>query len=352
MSYDSRTLSDSEKRYAVIEKEALAIVWACEKYDYFINGIPIVIEADHKPLVQILQTKNIDTLTPRLQSFRLRLLTYDYKIKYVQGKNQAISDCLSRSPISSSEFSKTSDICQVFAENVIRSKPLSDKYLHKIIDHQNNDNVTKMLKEYAVNGWPTKKSISSIMNHYFEYRHDFSIVNDLLLKDTRIVIPQSLQSEILSLIHAGHQGITKCRRRANGTVWWIGLHVQIEKMVNECNVCIERRRSTTQQHFEEDFSERPWQKIAADLFKSKSGRWYLIVTDYFSRYFEVFALTSLTEEVVIQKIKILNSRYGLPDSVRTDNGPQFSGKQLKKLLNNIIFIMKPVVLITLNPMEK
>lgn len=43
ISYDSRTLTDSEKRYATIEKEVLAVTWACEKYDDYINGIRIMI---------------------------------------------------------------------------------------------------------------------------------------------------------------------------------------------------------------------------------------------------------------------------------------------------------------------
>lgn len=99
ISFDSRTLMESEKLYAPIEKEALAIAWACEKYDHFINVIHITIETDHKPLLQILKTKFIDTLTPRLQKSRIRLMKYSYDMKYVKGCNQQVSDCLSRAPI-------------------------------------------------------------------------------------------------------------------------------------------------------------------------------------------------------------------------------------------------------------
>lgn len=97
ISYNSRTLSESEKRYAPIELEALAITWACEKN--YINGIHVTIETDHKPWLHLLKTKAIDTLTPRLQKFRMRLMKYSYDIKYVKGSDQKVSDCLSRSPV-------------------------------------------------------------------------------------------------------------------------------------------------------------------------------------------------------------------------------------------------------------
>lgn len=73
IAYSSRTLISYENNYAVIEKEALAVTWACEKFEEFINGIPILIETDHKPLIQILSTKDVNALPIRLQKYRLRL---------------------------------------------------------------------------------------------------------------------------------------------------------------------------------------------------------------------------------------------------------------------------------------
>ena len=78
MSFTSRALSDTEKRYAKIEKEALAVTWASEKFQDFVLGKEFTIETDHKPLVPLLNTKNPDNLPPRVLRFRLRLARFNY----------------------------------------------------------------------------------------------------------------------------------------------------------------------------------------------------------------------------------------------------------------------------------
>ena len=74
VSYASRSMSETECRYAQIEKEALATTWACEK---FVLGMHFTIETDHKPLVPLLGEKNLDNLPPRILRFRLRLARFD-----------------------------------------------------------------------------------------------------------------------------------------------------------------------------------------------------------------------------------------------------------------------------------
>ncbi|CAG7732092.1 unnamed protein product [Allacma fusca] len=62
-------MSEAEKRYAQIEKECLAIAWACERFEYLVLGLTFKVETDHKPLLAILKTKHVDELSPRLQRF-------------------------------------------------------------------------------------------------------------------------------------------------------------------------------------------------------------------------------------------------------------------------------------------
>ena len=73
VAYASRSMSPTERRYAQIEKEALAVTWACEKFADYILGRRFQIKSDHKPLIPILSTKHLDNLPPRVLRFRLRL---------------------------------------------------------------------------------------------------------------------------------------------------------------------------------------------------------------------------------------------------------------------------------------
>ena len=53
----------------------------------------------------------------------------------------------------------------------------------------------------------------------------------LILKGSKLVIPQTLRGEILSQIHVGHMGIEKCRQREQEVVCWPGINQEIETMV-------------------------------------------------------------------------------------------------------------------------
>ena len=97
IAYTSRSLSETERRYAQIE-EALACTWACEKFSTYILRMKFLIEIDHKPLVPLLGTKHLDSLPPRVLRFCLCLARFDYTIVHVPGKLLYTADALSRSP--------------------------------------------------------------------------------------------------------------------------------------------------------------------------------------------------------------------------------------------------------------
>ena len=83
----SRALTSVEYRYAQIEKEALALTWACERFSDYIVGKSIIAETDHKPLVPLLTTRTLDEVPPRVQRLRMRLIRCHFKeVNHVPGK--------------------------------------------------------------------------------------------------------------------------------------------------------------------------------------------------------------------------------------------------------------------------
>ena len=97
--YASRSLSETERRYAQIEKEALAVTWSCEKFSEYILGSKFEIKTDHKPLVPLLSSRHLNDLPPRVLRFRLRMARFEYTICHVPGKLLHTADTLSRDPM-------------------------------------------------------------------------------------------------------------------------------------------------------------------------------------------------------------------------------------------------------------
>ena len=92
VAYISRAMTPTERRYAQIEKEALAFTWACERLSDYLTGLRFHIETDHKPLVPLFSTKNLEELPLRVQRFRLRMMRYSFTITHVPGKELVIGD--------------------------------------------------------------------------------------------------------------------------------------------------------------------------------------------------------------------------------------------------------------------
>lgn len=326
VAYAYRTLSPAEQRYSQIEKEALALAYASEHFKEYIIGIDVVLETGHKPLLQILQSKPLDELTPRLQRIRLRLMRYNYKVTFVPGKQLVLADCLSRSPVD--EFEKDKDDLSEEIDDYVRltiaNLPTTKNLLDRIRDEQESDFICRTLKNYCLKSWPPKTKIPDGIRPYYQLKDNISYIDHLLLYNSRIIIPSSIQREMLSKIHEGHFGMNKCRNRAKQSVWWFGLSTQLKNAVENCPKCIEERSNIKEPFKKEDFPSRPWQKLGIDLFKLKT--WYLVIFDYYSRYLEIFNLRTLTELEVIEKCKEAFARFGIPEIVRSDCGTQFATK--------------------------
>ena len=325
IAYASRAMTPTEQRYAQVEKEALAVTWACERFLHYLLGLPFEIETDHKPLVSLLGNKPIDELPLRIQRFRMRMMKYTYSIFHVPGKNLIIADALSRAPSQhlTSEDEEWNKEMNIYVETIFNTLPASDTKIQQIQISQDKDTTCLLLKKYCLEGWPSKRNLEGEIQRYIPVADELSICEGLLLCNSRIVIPQALQSDILQKLHRGHQGINKCKRRAALSVWWPGLNKDLENMVSKCQACCKMQCQQVEPLIPTPLPTFPWQKVGVDFFEYRKAS-YVIVIDYFSRFIEIAKLTNTSATAVITQMKYIFARHGIPCCVMSDNGPQFS----------------------------
>ena len=149
VAYISRALTEMEQRYAQIEKEALAATWACERFRDYLIGLSFHIETDHKPLVPLLSTKNLDEMPLRVQRFRLRLMRYQYTISHTAGKDLCTADTLSRAPtgVTDTQADKFQKEVASYVNLIIDHLPASQTKMQEIIKEQEQDPVCQQIKK-------------------------------------------------------------------------------------------------------------------------------------------------------------------------------------------------------------
>lgn len=159
------------------------------------------------------------------------------------------------------------------------------------------------------------------------------MMEGLVFKGERIIIPLALRKDMLKRVHVGHMGMVKCKNRAKEVMFWPSMNSQIEDIVSNCPACTEHQRSNPKEPMiAHELPNRPWQHVATDLFMLEDEQ-YLIVVDYYSRYFELERMSTTTSSAIINKLKAIFARHGIPEKLVSDNGPQFSAQEFAHFAN-------------------
>ena len=155
----------------------------------------------------------------------------------------------------------------------------------------------------------------------------------MLFKNQHIIIPQALRSEVIARLHSSHQGIEVCLRKARDRVFWPAMQHDVMNAVLTCQVCAEFQPNNPSMPMQShEIPDRPWSRVATDLFSLKSKD-YIVLVDYYSDYIEVSPLTDTTSSSIIKFLKVQFSRHGIPDVLVSDNGPQYISNEFVQFAN-------------------
>ncbi|XP_064475779.1 uncharacterized protein K02A2.6-like [Ornithodoros turicata] len=158
--------------------------------------------------------------------------------------------------------------------------------------------------------------------------------NDLILRGTRLVVPKSLQMRAVEVAHRGHQGIVKTKQLMSEKVWFPDKGTMIEDTVRNCEACqctvAEKTRTPLQMT---SLPDVPWQSVVADFASPlPGGKYLLVVVNEYSRFLLVVEIPPLNTSTVTSNLFDMLTVHGIPDKLKSDNGPPFFGKDFSNFL--------------------
>ncbi|KAK3720291.1 hypothetical protein QZH41_007748 [Actinostola sp. cb2023] len=338
VAYASRSLTDCESRYSQTEREALAVVWGTEHFHLYLHGSSFQAITDHKPLETIFN-KSTCKATARLERLQLRLQPYKITVVYRPGADNP-ADYMSRHPdpkhsTSPNHLSRVDSYVNFVTANAVPNAVT----LQEIQDATAKDHTLQNLaKVIATQRW---YEAGRDVCEYQQVKQELTVANGVILRGTRIIVPETLRQRMIMLAHSGHQGIVKTKRLLRDSVWFPGIDGMVEEMIKQCLPCQAANHNSSPACEPLKMSplpQGPWQELSIDFCGPfPNGDYLLVVVDDFSRFPEVEILRSTSAKAVIPHLDSIFARQGIPDVVRTDNGPPFNSENFQMFATHLGF---------------
>jgi len=335
--YASRALSDVECRYSQTERETLAVVWSTEHFHLYLYGSKFKVLTDHKPLLAIFNSHK--PTSARIDRWKLRLMPYDYQLIYRPGKDDDNpADFMSRHPNTPDQVERS--IAEEYVNYVCNNAVPKAMTLQEIkVQTKNDPELQTLITAIMTDSWTDAN-----IQEFKKVRDELAVYSGMVLRGNQIVVPMSLRDKAVELAYVGHQGIVKTKRLIQEKVWFPGIDQMVKEKVDNCLAC---QAATTQGTCNQSCPEPlkmmqltrgRWKEVAIDFTGPfPSGDYLLVVIDEYSRFPEVEIVTSTSARAVIPKLNAIFSRQGIPDVLKSDNGPPFNGHEFSNFAEYLGF---------------
>ena len=388
----SRFLLPAEARYASIEGECLAAAWAMDKCRYFLLGCEsFLLCTDHKPLLGILSDRDIDDISnPRLQRLKEKTLRYRFDIQHISGKDNKVADATSRYPTSQPveeealgqldyiavelQDEDTADLGMLGALACVRAAP-SDKDEKEAEDIERKMSGLGMAAVHGLYARDTPRPASVLalttravtwerlqevsgqdeqirdlvdllagqlpegkeqwpgnLKEFYTARDHLTAQAPVVMYKDRVVVPSSLRSEVLEVLHGGNGGVTSMTARAGTSVWWPGITADIDKVRQSCRSCDQVAPSQPAAPPTPPPSpDYPFQMVCSDFMNYK-GHDYCVMVDRFSSWISVYKVKGTGSEEVIKILRHHFETYGASEELATDGGLGYTASATQEFL--------------------
>jgi hypothetical protein len=334
----SKTLTETQGKYSQIHKEALAIIFGLRKFHQFLYGRRFILVTDHKPLISLFGTeKGTPSMAAnRLARWSLILHQYDYEIEYRATAQHGNADALSRLPTGEDPvFDKEEEeedidtVCMV--KTINQQLNLLDGALRK---HTEKDQLLSQVIKYTREGWPPKDTSSEARNQendvdaFRKLADSLRVTNGCLLYGLRVVIPISLQPQVLDLLHLGHFGMQRMKQLARTAVYWPRIDSDIADMARKCTACNEHQNAPNKLPIHPWMvPEKPWSRVHIDHAIDFMGSNWLVMIDAYSKYPCIHPTTSTSSKSTTAILEEDFAHFGYPHTIVSDNATSFKSEE-------------------------
>ncbi|KAK3086868.1 hypothetical protein FSP39_024642 [Pinctada imbricata] len=358
VAYFSKTLNKAERNYCVTRRELLAIILAIKHFHHYLYGKHFTVRTDHGALNWLMKFRNPEGQMARWLE---QLQAYDFRIEHRPGKSHGNADGLSRRPCNPCDYcgrreQKESENYETEAKlNAIQSVQndagenwLKDK-MSDLKTAQESDKVLGEIMKRIKAGepkpaWQQISHLSSLFKAYWAQWNRLCVKENILYREwlnkdgtitLQTVIPKSKQNEILHMLHncptAGHLGTKRTIQRVQLRFYWVHYKEHIIQYCASCEKCQQRKspRLKYQGQMKQYLVAEPLERVAIDILGPlpityAGNRYILVISDYFTRWTEGYAIPNQESETVAKKfVDEFICRYGVPMQVHTDQGRQF-----------------------------
>ncbi len=299
ISYFGKKFTDTQTRWPTVEQELYAIIHAVTRPDltHLFKVKRFSIATDHRNMCWLV--RHAETGGRKLTRWRMILSEFDFTIKHVAGRDNAVADSLSRPP----------------GVHAVRHQ--DDDFLGRVRDAQVDD-VDAQAGTQADDGL-------------------------LRATDGRVIIPATLRAEVFDDAHRLHMGrdATLANIRSMG-VTWPNLDDYVAAAISRCAACLKTRLATFREStLASTMVTTPFQTVAIDSVgplptDSSGNRFLLVCIDVFTRFVELIPLPNHTAAAAAFGIWThVFARHGLPSEIRSDNGGEFVNRMIEKLIERL-----------------
>ena len=344
-----RCLTETETKYTTTERELLAIVYAVNKFRYYLIGVKFLIITDHKGLEFLNSTMYHNH---RLIRWSLFLQQFSFDVSYCRGADNIIADFLSRHPEGKFTEHVENKIMISTIHTYCMPKNKNEYNASQIMNLNRNDIILKNIIKNLAEKQKRDTFVKNIRVQLTEKNNDpnYQIFDDILFhkstdeQNWRIVIPDEIKTELIIATHEklGHPGVYKTVTYLKTYYFWKYMHRDVKRIVLACDLCQRVKHISTAMEGEylPVTAECPSELVTVDFYgplpRSRGGVQYiLVVLDAFSKLVRLYSMKCATTQAAL---KVILEKYvpecGKPNRILSDNGSQFASNKWKNELES------------------